>query len=493
MKLTKSNFPFVAVILTVFITVIITSGAIKYSGIFALNKVATLTTGDHQHDTDGVKIADTLYTCSMHPFIIVKEEGDCPVCGMDLIPKVQDKTETSDKKERKIAFWKAPMNPSEIYKKPGKSAMGMDLVPVYEDEVKGGVEITIDPVTQQNMGVRTAIVKKDSLSHTIRTFGHLTYDETRTFKINPRYSGWIEKLHINFKGQMAKKGDALFTVYSPELVTAEEEYLEAFRNYKKAGTAFNKKFLATVKRRLLNYGVSSREIKKIEKENKAFNTMTIRSPFTGVVTEKNIVEGGYFKAGTNVYAVSDLSKIWVEAHLYEYELSRVKEGITAEMTLPYHPGEIFSGSVKYIYPYLQKKTRDIVVLIEFDNKDLSLKPDMYADVRIKTNAEQDGLIIPAEAVIRSGEKNIVFVAKENGKFTPRNVSPGLILDNGNIHIVNGLAPGEIVVVSGQFLLDSESKLKEAVVKMLEAENPAIKTEEIEVTAEKKDDGFFDDM
>jgi RND family efflux transporter MFP subunit len=429
----------------------------------------------------------------MHPFIITKEKGDCPVCGMKLIPKVQDKVKNTNKGERKIAFWKAPMNPSEIYKEPGKSAMGMDLVPVYEDEVKGGVEITIDPVTQQNMGVRTAIVKTSSLDHTIRTFGHITYDETKTFKINPRYSGWVEKLNVNFKGQMVKKGASLFTVYSPELVTAEEEYLEAFRNYKKSGTGFNKKFLDAVKRRLSNYGISQREIKKIESANKAENTITIRSPFTGVVTEKNIVEGGYFKAGTNVFAVSDLSIIWVEAHIYEYELSRIKKGFTAEMTLPYLPGKVFVGKVKYIYPYLQKRTRDIVVLIEFDNKDLSLKPDMYADVKIKTTADKDGLVIPSESVIRSGEKNIVFVTKGNGKFIPRNVSPGITLDNGNIHIISGLAPGETIVTSGQFLLDSESKLKEAVAKMLEAEKTVVKTEEKETKPEKSDDAFFDDM
>ena len=488
MKLNQTKYSVKAVIVAIIVTVIISFGINYYTG-FPSNfrSVGNEQLHDHDSETDQ---QETLYTCSMHPSVIKNEPGNCPLCGMKLVQIKNSGSSASTSEENKIAYWKAPMNPTEIYEKPGKSAMGMDLVPVYENEVSGGVQISIDPVTVQNMGVRTAIVITSSLDHTIRTFGHITYDETKIYKINPRYSGWVEKLHVNVKGQMVKKGAILFTVYSPELVTAEEEYLEAFRNYKKSGTDFNKKFLDVVKRRLLNYGISQKEIKHIESANQAKNTITIRSPFTGVVTEKNIVEGGYFKAGTDVFAVSDLSKIWVEAHIYEYELSRIKKGFTAEMTLPYLPGKVFAGKVKYIYPYLQKQTRDIVVLIEFENEDLSLKPDMYADVKIKTTADKDGLIIPSESIIRSGEKNIVFVTKGNGKFIPRNVSPGITLDNGNVHIITGLAPGEIIVTSGQFLLDSESKLKEAVAKMLEAKKTVVKTEAKDT---KPDDAFFDEM
>ena len=488
MKLNQASYSLKTVIVAIIVTVIVSFGINYYTGFPSnLQSVGNEQLHDHDSETDQ---QETLYTCSMHPSVIKNEPGNCPLCGMKLVQIKNSGSSASTSEENKIAYWKAPMNPTEIYEKPGKSAMGMDLVPVYENEVSGGVQISIDPVTVQNMGVRTAIVKTSSLDHTIRTFGHITYDETKIYKINPRYSGWVEKLHVNVKGQMVKKGAVLFTVYSPELVTAEEEYLEAFRNYKKSGTDFNKKFLDVVKRRLLNYGISQKEIKHIESANQAKNTITIRSPFTGVVTEKNIVEGGYFKAGTDVFAVSDLSKIWVEAHIYEYELSRIKKGFTAEMTLPYLPGKVFAGKVKYIYPYLQKQTRDIVVLIEFENEDLSLKPDMYADVKIKTTADKDGLIIPSESIIRSGEKNIVFVTKGNGKFIPRNVSPGITLDNGNVHIISGLAPGEIIVTSGQFLLDSESKLKEAVAKMLEAKKTVVKTEAKDT---KPDDAFFDEM
>jgi Cu(I)/Ag(I) efflux system membrane fusion protein/cobalt-zinc-cadmium efflux system membrane fusion protein len=477
------GFPVITVLITVLITACIAVTAtviiLKTTGYLSTApRNSTLPDGHEQAEK-----GETLYTCSMHPFIITKEPGDCPVCGMTLIPKVQENTTAKGTGKRAIAYWKAPMNPSELYKNPGKSAMGMDLVPVYEDEVIGGVEIGIDPVTRQNMGIRTAVAKKGGLDHTKRTFGHVTYNETKTMIINPRYSGWIENLFVNFKGQEVQKNHPLFNVYSPDLVTAQEEYLEAFRNNKKKQTQLSRQFLATVRQRLVNYGLSSKDIQTIESGNKARRTLTIRSPFSGIITEKNIIEGGYIKAGTNIFTISDLSSIWVEAHIYEYELSRIEKGLEARMTLPYIPGKTYTGKVAFIYPYLQKKTRDVVILIEFDNPDLSLKPDMYADVLIKTASGEEGLVIPSESVIRSGEKTIVFVQKENGKFIPRDITPGLSLDNGNLHVLSGIAPGETVVTSGQFLLDSESKLKEAVAKMLKEESAEATTE----------DDFFDDL
>jgi Cu(I)/Ag(I) efflux system membrane fusion protein/cobalt-zinc-cadmium efflux system membrane fusion protein len=175
----------------------------------------------------------------------------------------------------------------------------------------------------------------------------------------------------------------------------------------------------------------------------------------------------YVKPGTMIYRISDLSKVWVEAHIYEYELPWVTQGLEAEMSLPYQPGKMFSGTVSYVYPYLQPKTRDVVVRLEFDNPDLLLKPDMYANVRINTATGREGLVIPSEAVIRSGERNVVFVTRDENKFVPRNVTLGLSLDNGMVQVLEGLAPGETIVTSGQFLIDSESNLKEAVQKMLE--------------------------
>ena len=201
------------------------------------------------------------------------------------------------------------MNPMEIYNKPGKSAMGMDLVPVYENELSGGVEIKIDPVTQQDMGVRVATVEKGPLTYTIRTYAHITYDETRKSQINPKVSGWLEKIYVDFAGQMVEKGEPLFDIYSPDLITAQEDYLEAYRNFKKNPTPANQKIRKSVMRRLTFYDISEDEIKHIEKKGAAIHALTIRSPFKGVVTQKlNAVEGAYVKAGSTVYEIADLSK-----------------------------------------------------------------------------------------------------------------------------------------------------------------------------------------
>ncbi len=477
----KKTFPLKIVVLTALISILMTVIAAYFYGHMGTN-LTEQSRAEHK----------TLYTCGMHPWVNEKEPGNCPICRMKLIPKQGDDNISQVSGERKIAYWRAPMNSAEIYDKPGKSAMGMDLVPVYEDEVTGGVEIRIDPVTEQNMGIRMAVVKKGHLNHTIRTYGHVTYDETLMFQVNPKYSGWIEKLYINFTGQMVKKGEPLFEIYSPELITIQNEYLEAFRNLNRYPGKTGEKLLTAARRKLKFFDIADSELRAIEKTGRIKDTLTIRSSFKGVVTHKNAVEGGFFKAGTNVYKISDLSKVWVEAHIYEYEFPLVTPGLEATMTLPYRPGKKYAGKVTFVYPYLQQKTRDIVIRLEFDNPNLELKPDMYADVYIQTAVEDEGLIIPSESVIRSGSRNIVFVNRAKGKFSPREVTLGITVDNGMVQILTGLAPGEVIVTSGQFLLDSESKLKEAVQKMMEAEKAESEPDKNEQTDQAKDD-FFDDM
>ena len=309
-----------------------------------------------------------------------------------------------------FAHWRAPMNPAEIYDKPGKSAMGRDLVPVYEDEVAGGVELSIAPVTQQNMGLRTAPVTRQALVHTIRTYGQVIYDETRIIQISSKVDGWIETIHVNFIGKPVVKGEALFEIYAPELVAVQEEYLSAFRSAQRLGRDGQTDLRASARRRLQYFAIAQREIQSLENTGNVRKTLLIRSPFSGVVIQKNAAEGRRIKAGTTVYRSADLSRVWVEAHIYEYELPWVKQGQEGEMTLPSCPGEIFTGKVAYVYPYLQPKTRDVVARLEFANPALPLKPAMYADVRIKANAESEGLVIPSEAVIRSGVRNVVFTA-----------------------------------------------------------------------------------
>ncbi|MBW1680699.1 MAG: efflux RND transporter periplasmic adaptor subunit [Deltaproteobacteria bacterium] len=365
-------------------------------------------------------------------------------------------------KERKILYWRSPMNPNEIYDRPGKSAMGMDLVPVYEDEQAAGLDIKIDPVTRQNMGIRLTRVRRGPLVHEIRTYGHVTPDETRTVRISSKTDGWIEKLYVDFKGKHVKRGEPLYELYSPALVAAQEEFLVARRSGRSGGRAL----LDSARRRLQYFDIAESEIRKIEQTGKVTKTLLVRSPAVGFVIDKNAEEGGFIKAGTIVFRIADLSRVWVETHIYEYELPWIAKGMPAEMRLSYVPGKVFRGRVAYVYPYLQPKTRDVVIRLEFENPALELKPDMFADVRILSRAGE-GLVIPTESVIRSGLRNLVFVTRGKGKFSPRDVLLGRTLDQGRVEVLAGLMKGETIVQSGQFLLDSESKLQEAVRKMLE--------------------------
>ncbi|WP_300669825.1 efflux RND transporter periplasmic adaptor subunit [Desulfoluna sp.] len=444
----------------------------------------SITRDGHDHET-----VEALWTCSMHPFILVDEPGDCPVCGMNLIPKIAEAAASESPAERVVAYWRAPMNPSEIYDGPGQSAMGMDLVPVYEDALVGGVAIHIDPVMEQNMGVRLERAAQASLSRTLHTWGHVTYDETRTYRVSPRFSGWIQTLHVNFEGQKVNRGEPLFTVYSPELIAAQEEYLNARSRLAQGGSETHRRLLASAKRKLQNYAMPAPEIRRAERLGRALESVTVTSPYTGVVVTKGVMEGGYFNAGTTLYTLSDLSRVWVEAHVYEYEVGRVRQGQAASMALPFSPGKILTGKVAYVYPFMQGRTRDVTVRLEFDNRDDYLKPDMYANVSLITDTGENGVVIPAEAVLHSGSKETVFVRTGQGRFTPREVITGITLDDGRLHVLRGIAPGDEVVVSGQFLLDSESQLKEAVAKMMEVKNP----KPPKTGPDSEDDDFFEDM
>ena len=467
------------VLITAGITVALTLGGVHLLGYHASHSITV------SNPVSGEE--KTLWTCGMHPWIIEEEPGLCPICNMKLTPIRQEDTADGAKtgtQERKIAYWRAPMNPMEIYDKPGKSAMGMDLVPVYEDEVIGGVAVSIDPVTQQNMGVRTAVVEKGPLTRTINTYGHVTYDETRMTQISPKINGWIEKIYADFEGIQVKKNEPLFEIYSPDLIAAQEEFVSTLKR-----ASANQSLVQSARRRLEYFDVSEYDIQQLEKTGRIHKTVTIRSPFAGVVTLKNAQQGSYVMAGTLIYRITDLSRVWVECHIYEYELPWVKQGQTAIMSLPYEPGKTFTGKVSYIYPYLQPMTRDVVARLEFANPDFSIKPDMYADIQILCQAKGEGMIIPSEAVIRSGKRNVVFITRENNKFSPREVTLGVSLDAGRVQVLSGIAPGETVVTSGQFMLDSESKLKEAVQKMMEAKSPKPKPQ----NTETEEGDFFNDM
>jgi Cu(I)/Ag(I) efflux system membrane fusion protein/cobalt-zinc-cadmium efflux system membrane fusion protein len=419
-----------------------------------------------------------LYTCGMHPDVISEEPGNCPICGMKLTPvkKAGSSKSSESKGKGKILYWRAPMDPAYISDKPGKSPMGMDLIPVYDgEESSASGSILIDPITVQNMGIKTAPVQRKDLSRTLRAVGIIAYNEERLYKVNAKVSGWIEKLHVNYTGQTIHKGQPLLEIYSPDLVSAQEEYLLALKNKELVKeSAFDEikkgsqTLLASTKKRLENWDISNRAIENIEKRRMVSKTMTLTSPVNGVVIHKNTTEGMFVKEGLDLYHIADLSSVWVNVSVYEYETPWVKVGQSAEMELSYLPGKKLKGKVTYIYPYLNQKTRNLKVRLEFSNPNLELKPGMYANVVIHTNVVKNVLVIPGESVIRTGVRNIVFVTHEEGKFEPREIKIGIEGENGNVQVIAGLLGNERVVTSGQFLLDSESNAQEAIKKMLEA-------------------------
>jgi len=383
---------------------------------------------------------------------------------------------------KKIKYWVAPMDPNYIRNEPGKSPMGMDLVPVYEEEgeeKEPASTIRIDPVTMQNMGVRLGKVQRQPLVKNIRTFGNITYDETKIYTVNTKFNGWIEKLYVDFEGTKVKKGQPLFDIYSPELVSAQEEYLLALQQYNSlSGSSYPnirqgaQRLLEASRTRLRYWDLTDEQIEELEERKKVRKTVTIYSPANGVVTKKYAFEGHHVKAGEHQYEIADLTKVWVDVDIYEYELPWVRQGMPAEMTLPYIPGKKFHGKVLYIYPYLDAKTRTATLRLEFSNPDYELKPDMYANIKLESTIAEESLIIPQEAVIDTGVRQIVFVAVGKGKFRPREVQIGLEGNDYDYQVLAGLEEGEEIVLSAQFMLDSESRLQEAVQKMLELQKRA---------------------
>jgi len=383
---------------------------------------------------------------------------------------------------KKIKYWVAPMDPTYIRKEPGKSPMGMDLVPVYEEEGEGKEPtstIRIDPVTMQNMGIRLGKVQRKPLTKNIRAYGNVTYDETKIYTVNTKFSGWIEKLYVNFEGDKVRKGQPLFDIYSPDLVSAQEEYLLALQQYNSLSNSSYpnigqgaQRLLEASRTRLRYWDLTDEQIEELTKMKKVRKTLTVYSPANGVVTKKNAFEGHYVKEGTEQYEIVDLSKVWVDVDIYEYELPWVRQGMPAEMNLTYLPGKSFHGRVLYIYPYLEAKTRTATLRLEFSNPDYEMKPDMYANIYLKSTITKDTLVIPQEAVIDSGIRRIVFVAEGGGKFRAREVKIGLEGNNDEYQVLSGLKEGEEIVLSAQFMLDSESQLREAAQKMLELQKRA---------------------
>ena len=365
----------------------------------------------------------TLYTCGMHPQVVQDHPGNCPICGMKL----------------------EPMR-------------------------KQGTGIKIDPVTIQDMGIRTGVITNGPLRRVIRTVGTIDYNEPTLADVTTKFKGWIEKLYVDATGQLVMRGDPLFEIYSPELYTAQTEYLLALKGAQAASSQNDPDrdtLLQSARLKLKFFDISDEQIAALERTGRPKKSLRIVAPQDGFVVEKNVVEGQMVQAGMQIYRLADLGLVWVYAEVYEQDLPYIRLGQEALVTLSYLPDRQFRGRVTYIYPNVDQKTRTVRVRMEFHNPGFFLKPGMFANVEVRAELAPSALLVPDSAILRSGQKNTVFVALEGGRFAPRSVVLGPRAEHDMYQVLAGLHPGDRVVTSGQFMLDSESQLREAIQKMTE--------------------------
>lgn len=392
--------------------------------------------------------------------------------------------------ERKILFYRNPMNPAITSPVPAKDEMGMDYIPVYADEGKapqksreqevedffaddsGGGEsgvpgmapITISPQGLQVAGVITAPAVREPFKSDIRTVGRVLADETRIQRVQTRVSGWVEKLYINFTGQVVGKGDPILSIYSPELLSSQEEFLQAISATDRLAASpdpetrkFGAELRESARRRLKLFDVPESFIRRLEKMKKVQRDITLNAPASGFVTGKDVFEGQKVEPGMELFTISDLSRIWVEADFYEYEAANLKVGQEATLSSSYDPNLRLKGAVSYIYPYLDPESRTIKARLEFANEQFLLKPGMFVDVTLEIDLGET-VVIPDSAIIDSGVRKVVFVALGEGRFEPREVRTGP-KSAGRVQVLSGVREGEKVAVKANFLLDSESRLQ----------------------------------
>lgn len=415
------------------------------------------------------------YSCPMHPTIVQDHPGDCPICGMKLVKMdkpdsatVQDVADTSSK-PRKILFYRNPMNPKETSPVPRKDEMGMDYIPVYEGEtssggnVEGRAEIMIDPSRQQLIGLRTAPVELGDISAGWHTVGRVQIDPTKVGRINVKVAGYVEHIFVDFVGQSVKRGQPLFSFYSPELLAAQQEYLLALKTQRSLsggnGSGTDSLLVTAARQKLKRWDVTDSQIQHLEETGAPVRALTVVSPLSGVVTVKNITEGSALNMGDIPYEVTDLSKVWMMADGYQMDAGRARVGMDAVIRLEAVPNRVFHGLVDFIDPTLDPASRTFKIRITIDNPNGELKPDMFADVQFQ-GSPHEALTIPADAIIPTGQENMVFVALGEGRFQPRAVTLGA-KSGDRIEVLNGLNQGESVVTRANFLVDSESSLRAA--------------------------------
>jgi len=377
--------------------------------------------------------AEKTYTCPMHPQIIRHEPGKCPICGMDLV----------------------------LVEEPAGKTGG------EESGIAGLGVVDIAPPKQQLMGVVTTSVRRQAVHRTVRAVGVVTADESRLTDVHTKVEGWIEKLYASQTGKMVRKGEPLLSIYSPELVSAQEEYLVALRSRERlANSPFpevrrsGESLVAAARQRLRLWDIADGDVQRLEKTGEVRRSLTLWAPATGYIMEKEAVEGMRVMPEMTLFRLADLSRVWVEAEIYESDASLVSVGQNASLSLEARPGRLLRGRVSYVYPTVEEMTRTLKARLEFANPSLDLKPGMYANVEIEAPVGGDQLVIPEQAVVDTGTRKVVFVKEGEGRFAPREVTLGPRAA-GYYPVLSGLGEGEQVVSSPNFLMDSESRFQAA--------------------------------
>lgn len=409
-----------------------------------------IVTGKSELTFAAEETSQNIYTCPMHPSVKSKTPGPCPICGMDL---VESSLPTAASVEE---YYTCSMHPSVKSKTPGSCPIcGMDLIPAKKDAL-GAKIVSVDEFKQQLIGVTKAEAKSQFVSKTIATVAYVKHDETSLSDITLKFSGWIGDIHADFSGKSIIKGEPLFTVYSPELVSAQKEYIEAISRFD-LSTRATSPLVSAARQRLIYWDWTDGQIAELEKTRKPLSYAPIMAPRSGVVIEKRIVSGSAVKPGELLYRISDLSKVWVEAELYDEEISLLSLNDSVSVTLPYLPDKVFNGYISFIYPYLFDNTRTGRVRIVLDNPRNEIRPGTYSDAKFSLQLGKR-LVIPKEAVIFAGETRIVFVDRGNGKLEAKRVKLGVSADPF-YEVLEGINEGDTIVTSGNFLIASEAKIK----------------------------------
>ena len=416
------------------------------------------------------------YHCPMHPTVVSDKPGECPICGMDLVPiepAAAKPAAAPSSGGHRILFYRSPMDPSVHSDKPAKDSMGMDFVPVYEDEVRQGAgtvpgrsSVTLSQERRALLGVRSEEVRETRIDRSIRTVGRVTADERRLAHVHTKFEGYVERLYVDFTGKFVKKGDPLLALYSPELIATQQEYLLALRAQTQLASSRipsvaqgGASLAEAARERLRLWDIGEADIAELERTGTVRRAFDLHAEVSGFVTVKNVVQGMRVMPADTIFEIADLSHVWVLADVYESDLGSIRLGMPATLTLSYQAGRAWRGQVSNIAPTLDGATRTVKVRIDVANQGGALKPDMFGDVELRVE-EGSGLVVPDSAVIDTGDRRLVFLDRPDGTIEPRAIEVGAKLADG-YQVLRGLARGDRVITSANFLLDSESSLKAA--------------------------------